>query len=441
MDEQEFERDEQLLEARRLKRLEDRRRRKMQQRIVLGLLLVILILSLVLIVRGCSARKKTEQTQQTSQDTAQTDVSQAAVPTEPDTTVTIAAVGDIMMYDEQLEAALQSDGTYDFTSSFAAVSGSTVSADLTVGNLELNFCGPPYAGKPDFRAPESLAKTLNSIGFDILQTANTYSIQNGLSGLRSTIQYLDAAGISHVGTYAALDDKTSLGGVLLKNVNGVKIAFIAYTKGLNYLTLPEGEEYAVDVLYEDYAYDFNKINESAILDSVNAAKALQPDVIVAMLHWGSESDSAVTDSQKKIKNLLFENGVDAIIGSHSHIVGPMEEEQVTTVDGAQKTCFVAYSLGNFFSAMDDSYAKNCRESVVLNLSFTKNGQTGATQLSGVSYTPIYLMDHGEGKAPRYEILPIRSAINSGLFPDMEQTLTDAIAQLRAATASDYDSGK
>ena len=72
----------------------------MQQRIVLGLLLVILILSLVLIARGCSARKKTEQTQQTAQDTAQTDVSQAAVPTEPDTTVTIAAVGDIMMYDE-----------------------------------------------------------------------------------------------------------------------------------------------------------------------------------------------------------------------------------------------------------------------------------------------------------------------------------------------------
>ena len=202
---------------------------------------------------------KTEQAQKTAQKTyRKPDVSQAVVPTEPDTTVTIAAVGDIMMYDEQLEAALQSDGTYDFTSSFAAVSGSTVSADLTVGNLELNFCGPPYAGKPDFRAPESLAKTLNSIGFDILQTANTYSIQNGLSGLRSTIQYLDAAGISHVGTYAALDDKTSLGGVLLKNVNGVKIAFIAYTKGLNYLTLPEGEEYAVDVLYDGLRVRFQQ---------------------------------------------------------------------------------------------------------------------------------------------------------------------------------------
>lgn len=441
MDNREFERDEQLLETRRLKRLEERRHRKVQQRIMLGLLLVILVLSFVLIVRGCNAHKKSGQTQNMWKDASQDNVSQASVPTEPDTTVTIAAVGDIMMYDEQLDAASQPDGTYDFTSSFAAVSGSTVSADLTVGNLELNFCGKPYTGKPDFRSPESLAKTLSSIGFDILQTANTYSIQNGLAGLRSTIQYLDAAGISHVGTYAAPDDKTSLGGVLLKNVNGVKIAFIAYTKGLNYLTLPDGEEYAVDVLYTDYASDFNKIDESGILDSVNSAKALRPDVIIAMLHWGSESDSAVTGSQEKIKKLLFENGVDAIIGSHSHIVGPMQEEHVTTVDGVEKNCFVAYSLGNFFSAMDDSYAKNCRESVVLNLSFTKNGQTGAASLSAISYTPLYIMDHGEGEKPRYEILPIRSAINSGLFPEMEQTFTDAIAQLRSATASDYDSGK
>lgn len=274
-----------------------------------------------------------------------------------------------------------------------------------------------------------------------MQTANTYSIQNGLSGLQSTIRYLDAAGLSHVGTYAARDDKDALGGVVLKNINGVKVAFIAYTKGLNYLTLPEGEEYAVDVLYTDYASDFDQVDEDALERSVASARALDPDAIIALMHWGSEGDSAVTDSQKKIKNLLFENGVDAIIGSHSHIVGPMAEEIVTTVDGEEKTCFVAYSLGNFFSSMDDSYAKNCRESVVLNLSFTKNGQTGETKLSGVSYTPLYIMDNGEDAETRYEILPIRSAINSGLFPELEQTLADAIAHLRAATESDYDSGK
>mgnify|MGYP000690692099 CR=1 FL=1 len=140
MDEQEFERDEQLLEARRLKRLEQRRRRKVQQRIVLGVLLVILILSMVLIVRGCKSRSAQQEQPGETAD-AQQNAPESVVPTEPDTTVTIAAVGDIMMYDEQLDAARQDDGTYDFTSSFAAVSGSTVSADLTVGNLELNFCG------------------------------------------------------------------------------------------------------------------------------------------------------------------------------------------------------------------------------------------------------------------------------------------------------------
>ena len=136
MDEQEFERDEQLLEARRLKRLEQRRRRKVQQRIVLGVLLVILILSMVLIVRGCKSRSAQQEQSGETAD-AQQNAPESVVPTEPDTTVTIAAVGDIMMYDEQLDAARQDDGTYDFTSSFAAVSGSTVSADLTVGNLEL----------------------------------------------------------------------------------------------------------------------------------------------------------------------------------------------------------------------------------------------------------------------------------------------------------------
>lgn len=439
MDEQEFERDEQMLEARRLKRLEQRRRRKMQQRILLGVLLVIVILSMVLILRGCKSRQTVPQDAQP--EATQPDAVQSVVPTEPDTTITIAAVGDIMMYDEQLAAALQGDGTYDFTQSFAAVSGSTVSADLTLGNLELNFCGEPYSGKPNFCAPESLASALSAVGFDLLQTANTYSIQNGLSGLQSTIRYLDAAGLSHVGTYAAKDDRDALGGVVLKNVNGVKVAFIAYTKGLNYLTLPEGEEYAVDVLYTDYASDFDEIDEDALLRSVESARALSPDAIIALMHWGSEGDSAVTDSQKKIKTLLFENGVDAIIGSHSHIVGPMAEETITLEDGQEKTCFVAYSLGNFFSSMDDSYAKNCRESVVLNLSFTKNGQTGETKLSGISYTPLYIMDHGEDAQTRYEILPIRSAINSGLFPELEQTLTDAIAHLRTATESDYDSGK
>ena len=96
MDEQEFERDEQLLEARRLKRLEQRRRRKVQQRIVLGVLLVILILSMVLIARGCKSRSAQQEQPGETAD-AQQNAPESVVPTEPDTTVTIAAVGELWL--------------------------------------------------------------------------------------------------------------------------------------------------------------------------------------------------------------------------------------------------------------------------------------------------------------------------------------------------------
>ena len=111
-------------------------------------------------------------------------------------------------------------------------------------------------------------------------------------------------------------------------------------------------------------------------------------------------------------------------------------------DGKDKTCFVAYSLGNFFSSQDSSYASGCESSVILNLQFTKNGETGETALTSVNYTPLYLMDRGSGAdGAQYEILPIRTAIASGLFPDDTQTLTDAISRLRTRTESDFDSGK
>lgn len=139
---------------------------------------MIVILSLILILRGCRNRREHPELY-VKKDNA------LELQTEPDATVNIAAVGDIMITDDLLADARQPDGSYQFAESFAAVSGYTLSADLAIGNLECNFCGEPYAGKPDYRAPDSLAMTLSTIGFDLLQTANTCSIQNGLSGCRA----------------------------------------------------------------------------------------------------------------------------------------------------------------------------------------------------------------------------------------------------------------
>lgn len=436
-----FERDEELLEARRLKRLELRRKRRMQQRIAISIIAVVLILVIVLIAKGCSASKKPEE----PTDPIEPNIEQQlpVVEDKPDLIATVAAVGDIMMYDEQLKAALQDDNTYDFSSCFDAISPYTISADLTVGNLELNFCGyTPYSGDPYtapyFNTPEVLATNLADIGFDILQTANTFSIMNGITGLQSTINFLNQAGIDHVGTHATDPANSGSGGVVVRDVNGIKIAFIGFTKGVNNMSLPNNNLYSVDLLYTDYDSNYKEINTTGILARIDAAKAHNPDVIVAMLHWGMEYDLTIREQQTEIQDIMFKSGVDVILGSHSHIVGPMKMVEVETTEGEKKNCFVAYSLGNFISSKHKQYTQ---ESVILNLQFTKDGDTGETTISDVSYTPLYVLDRGENAEVRFEVLPIRNAVSSSMFEEYETVMNSAIDNLKTHTESDYDSGQ
>ena len=445
---EEYERDQQLLEQRRLKRLELKRKRKIQQRITLAVLAVVLILVIVLIAKGCSADPKEKEPQLPEEPIVPVEPD----PTpDPDVTATLAAVGDIMMYDSQIQAGQLSETEYDFSSCFEAIKPYTISTDLTVGNLELNFCGyAPYGGNPQaqpyFNCPEVLASNLSDIGFDVLQTANTYSIMSGIQGLQSTINFLNQAGIDHVGTHATDPAQSGSGGVVLREVNGITFAIIGYTKGVNNMRLPANNQYSVDLLYTDYDSEYRQVDTTSILNRVDAAKKTNADVIIAMVHWGSEYDVTVSETQYEIRDLLFKNGVDVILGSHSHIVGPMEMVEVETTEGEKKDCFVAYSLGNFISNMTKQYTQ---ESVILNLEFTKDGQSGKTTISKAEYTPLYILDRGEGAEKRYEVLPIRSASQSDMFNEYEAVMSAAIENIQknstpvkeGAIAANHDSGK
>lgn len=439
MDEQEYERDERLLEARRLKRLELRRKRVIRSRIFYGVILLVLVTAIVLIVRSCGKKepeKVPNDTNPTPPVTTPMD--------KPDESATLAAVGDIMVYDQQLADAKQADGSYDFLPSLAPVADLLTAADLTVGNFEANFGEAPYSGYPNFIAPAALATTLAGLDFDILQTANTYSIQNGLSGLSSTIRTIREAGMKTLGTYLSADDKTQ-NRVVVKDVGGIKFAFIGFTKGLNNLRLPEGSAYCVDLLYTDYDSTYNKIDKTAILEATAAAKATGADVIVSMVHWGSEYDVAASASQKELTDLLVQNGVDVILGSHSHIVGPMERRTVT-VDGGEKEVFIAYSLGNFLSAMKKENQDSINYSVVLNLQFTKDGNTGETTISAADYVPVYIRDNGESALNRYEVINISKtlaenpdAATKTLLEGALRTLSTNIGnQVNAAAAAATD---
>jgi len=220
-------------------------------------------------------------------------------------------------------------------------------------------------------------EALDHSGVDLVQLANSYSINQGISGLQATIQSVKDAGMEPLGVYADERAYKAGKGYTIKNVEGVKIAFVAFTKGMDGMTLPQGSEHCVNVLYSDYDSTYQTVNTKAINEVLDAVEAEKPDLTVAMLHWGSEYNDTVSKTQNSIVTLMQERGVDAIIGTHPHYVQKMTYDP-------ESGNFVAYSLGDLLS---DGERSGTEYSVILNLEITKHA--GETKITGYSYTPIF----------------------------------------------------
>lgn len=319
-------------------------------------------------------------------------------PPKEDTHFTMSVIGDIMCHNSQYkDAYVSSTGTYDFSYVFEDIKEYVSSADIAIGNLETTFAGKDrgYSNYPRFNTPEQLAYNLKDFGIDVLSTANNHSMDTNYNGVVSTLNYLDDAGISHVGTNTSWYDQNE---ILIKEVNGIKIAFLAFTYGTNGIPVPT-----------DKAFAINMIDDNFILKQISLAKEQNPDLICASMHWGNEYQTKQNSEQERLANLLFTNGVDVILGSHPHVLQPMEKKTITLDDGSTKDCFVIYSLGNFMSGQTKA---NTRNSVILNMSFTKNGETEKTTINSVSYVPIYMYKRSSGGTQRYKVIDIEKAIQN-----------------------------
>lgn len=314
---------------------------------------------------------------------------------------TLSFVGDISLDDDMLQR-FRGESGYDFTPLLRRVVPRLAAADLTIGNLEGNVVSDDAVS--DHNYPTALLRDLYAAGFDVLQTANSFTIQNGITGLSATREAILAAGMDPLGTWSTEDERSEQG-VLIREVNGIRIAFLAFTKGMNNLKLPVGTDYCVNLLYSDYDTNYSKLAQTAILAAVEEAKLKAPDVIVAMVHWGSEYDQQITETQKQAAKLLFDSGVDLIIGSHSHYVGPMElkSRRFSPFGGS----FIAYSLGDFVSMADVSTA---RDGCILSLKILKDGE--GTRIIGIEYAPTYSASPSKAMdTADYEVLDTLAAIN------------------------------
>ena len=326
-------------------------------------------------------------------------------------TIHIRAAGDLNVTNTVINAGVAVGG-YNYTRAFMDVASTLSDADLTVLNLEGNICGEPY-GSDTTSAPRELLDGLRNAGVDLIQMANSCTINNGLIGLTSTLQTIRAAGLEPVGAFASESEFQQSKGYTITEAQGVKVAFVAFTKGLGGRGLPAGNDNLVNILYEDYASTYDKIDRTRITSVLKAVEAEKPDITIALLHWGSEYNDDISDTQKSIVNLMKKQGVDVILGTHPHTVQAIEYDELAGT-------LVAYSLGDFFG---DASRGGTNYSIILDLEITKDSSTGTTKVTNYSYTPIYTVSEAESADGYRRVVRIDKTVEA-----WEENYLDKVSQ-------------
>ncbi len=351
-------------------------------------IIILFILLILIIVGGISFIKLESKKEVTNEVTSNNE--QKSEKKQP-VTFTMTALGDSLCHNTQYWDAYNSQNDeYDFSYVYEDIKGYTTSADITVGSLETTFAGKErgYSNYPTFNTPDSLAKALKDIGLDVVSLAGNHALDYGYTGLCRTIDVFDNVGMSHLGTYKTEEEQKQ---VLVKDVKGVKIAFINYTYGTNGIALPSGKEYCVNIIDKD-----------AIKKQILEAKNQNVDMIVACMHWGTEYKTSSNDEQEELAEFLFKNGVDVILGNHPHVLENMEKKTITLDNGTQKDVFVVYALGNFTADQRDEIT---RDSAILNLTITRN-EDGKISIDKVNYIPIYMYKNTNVTTHKFKILDI-----------------------------------
>ena len=395
------------MDRRRQKREAQRRRQQAEAR-RLKISLALAVLVLVLCAVGLNyLTKDSREAQDTVVQATQATTKPTEAPTAPTvketkTTIHIKAAGDLNVTDAVVESGLAING-YDYTKAFMDVAAVLSDADLTLLNFEGNVCGEPY-GSATTSAPKELLDALRHAGVDLVQMANSCAVNNGLIGLTSTLQAIRNAGLEPVGAFASQAEREESKGYTIATIQGVKVAFVAFTKGLGGRGMPAGNESLVNLLYLDYYDTYDKLDKDGITAILKDVEAEKPDLTIALVHWGSEYNEIVSSTQESIVSLLKKRGVDVILGTHPHLVQEIDYDEATG-------SLVAYSLGDFFG---DAQRGGTNYSIILDLEITKDLTTGKTRVTDYSYTPIYTLKGSEcdGNTNIYRVMRIDEALSS-----------------------------
>ena len=270
----------------------------------------------------------------TNEPLPQEEISQISPALEPieeiNQTITIRMVGDILLHTRVEDSSRDEDGNYDFSAIFANVGEDIADADIAIVNQEVIIGGKELgiSGYPAFNAPTEIGDALTDTGFDVICQATNHALDKGKKGILNTLAYWDTN--KHATPIGIYDSEEESNEIYLTEVNGIKLAVLNYTYGTNGINLPSDMPYAVNLL-----------NEDKVRNDIQKAREMT-DFIIVCPHWGTEYRLSPDSMQEKWTKIFFEEGVNLVIGTHPHVIEPIE-----LIEDGNSQMLVYYSLGNF----------------------------------------------------------------------------------------------
>lgn len=316
--------------------------------------------------------------------------------------IKISANGDLLYHIGLIHSAKNENG-YDFSENFELIKPLISSMDYAIGDYEGSINEEyPLSGYPLFNAPKIIAKNIADAGYDMMSLANNHILDSNIEGLQSTYQYFKDVGITPIGVSVEKNQR-----VVIKNIKGIKVAFVAYTYGFN------GMEVNVPV---DKEYMLHDLNRELIKQDLEEAEK-NADITVAFPHMGDEYHLEPNEEQKKLYHEMVEWGADIIFGNHTHVAQIAEMVKKDNMDK-----YIIYSMGNLISnqrieTLDGIMNKEWTErGVIIEASISKKNDEKA-KLDEIIYHPTWVRRTPRGRDSvgnniyKYQILLTEQYLN------------------------------